>query len=62
MSKERKRISKKVKETLEALKDAKEKAAIKSGVGGNPAHGDRGGQMTPRTSGANKLRPEKKKG
>jgi hypothetical protein len=62
MSKEKKRISKKVKETLEALKEAKDLAAAKAGSGANSAQGTRAGQVTARTAGANTRRPEKKKG
>ncbi len=61
MPKEKKRLSKNAKAALKAINDSKLLAA-KAAVGTNAGQEFRAAQVTPRTTGANKLRPEKKKG
>ena len=62
MPRERKRLSKNAKAALKAVNDSKLLAAAKAAQINNAGQGMRGTQATPRTSGANKLRPEKKRG
>ena len=62
MPKENKRLSKNAKAALKAINDSKLLAAAKSAAATNAGQEFRAAQVTPRTTGANKLRPEKKKG
>ena len=62
MAKTTKRPSKNAKAALKAINDSKLLAAAKAAVGTNAGQEFRAAQVTPRTAGANKLRPEKKKG
>ena len=62
MPKEKKRLSKNAKAALRAINDSKLLAAAKSVGGTNAGQEFRAAQVTPRTTGASKLRPEKKKG
>ena len=62
MPKEKKRLSKSAKAALKAINDSKLLAAAKAANGTNAGQEFRAAQVTPRTSKANKLRPEKKKG
>ena len=62
MPKEKKRLSKNAKVALKAINDSKLLAAAKAANGTNAGQEFRSAQVTPRTAGANKLRPEKKKG
>lgn len=62
MPKEKKRLSKNAKAALKAINDSKLLAAAKAAGGTNAGQEFRSAQVTPRTSAANKPRPEKKKG
>lgn len=62
MPKEKKRLSKNAKAALKAISDSKLLAATKASQGTNAGQEFRAGQVTPRTTVANKLRPEKKRG
>ncbi len=62
MPKEKKRLSKNAKAALKAVTDSKLLAAAKAVNTTNAGRELRANQVTPRTAGANKLRPEKKRG
>ena len=62
MPKEKKRLSKKAKAALKAINDSKLLAAAKAANETNAGQEFRATQVTPRTTTANKLRPEKKRG
>ncbi len=62
MPKEKKRLSKNAKAALKAVKESKLLAAAKAANAINDGQELRSEQVTPRTTGANKLRPEKKRG
>lgn len=62
MPKEKKRLSKSAKAALKAITESKLLAAAKAANGSNTGQEFRAVQVTPRTTTANKLRPEKKKG
>jgi hypothetical protein len=62
MPKEKKRLSKNAKAALKAITESKLLAAAKASQTTNAGQEFRATQVTPRTSAANKLRPEKKKG
>ena len=62
MPKEKKRLSKNAKAALKAINDSKLLAATRAAQGTGSGQEFRATQVTPRTSTANKLRPEKKKG
>ena len=62
MPKEKKRLSKNAKAALKAVTDSKLLAAAKAVKTTNVGQEIRAAQVTPRTSSANKLRPEKKRG
>ena len=61
MPKEKKRLSKNAKAALKAINDSKLLAA-KTASSAHAGQEFRATQVTPRTTTANKLRPEKKKG
>lgn len=62
MPKKKERLSKNAKAALKAITDSKLLAAAKAAQITNAGQEMRATQVTPRTSGANKLRPEKKRG
>ncbi len=62
MPKEKKRLSKNAKAALKAVTDSKQLASAKAANTTNAGQELRSNQVTPRTSAANKLRPEKKRG
>jgi len=62
MPKEKKRLSKTAKAAQKLLNESKLLAATKASQETTPGQEFRATQMTPRTSTAIKLRPEKKKG
>lgn len=62
MPKEKKRLSKTAKAAQKLLNESKLLAATKASQVTTPGQEFRATQMTPRTSAAIKLRPEKKKG
>ena len=62
MPKEKKRLSKNAKAALKAINDSKLLAAAKAANETNAGQEFRAAQVTPRTTVANKLRPEKKRG
>jgi hypothetical protein len=62
MPKDKKRLSKNAKAALKAINDSKLLAAAKASQGTNAGQEFRAAQVTPRTTAANKLRPEKKRG
>ena len=62
MPKEKKRLSKSAKAALKAINESKLLAAAKAASGTNAGQEFRAAQVTPRTTVANKLRPEKKRG
>ena len=62
MPKEKKRLSKNAKTALKAINDSKMLAAAKAATGTTAGQEFRAAQVTPRTTAANKLRPEKKRG
>lgn len=62
MSKEKKRLSKNAKAALKAINESKLLAAAKAANETNAGQEFRSAQVTPRTTTANKLRPEKKRG
>ena len=62
MPKEKKRLSKNAKAALKAINESKQLAAAKAAQGTTAGQEFRASQVTPRTTAANKLRPEKKRG
>ncbi len=62
MPKEKKRLSKNAKAALKAINDSKLLAASKAANATTAGQEFRAAQVTPRTTTANKLRPEKKRG
>jgi hypothetical protein len=62
MPKEKKRLSKNAKAALKAINESKLLAAAKAAIAANAGQEIRAAQPTPKTSVANKLRPEKKRG
>ena len=62
MPKEKKRLSKSAKAALKAINESKLLTAAKAANATNAGQEFRAAQITPRTSAANKPRPEKKKG
>ena len=62
MPKEKKRLSKTAKAAHKLLNDSKLLAATRAAQETTPGQEFRAAQVTPRTTTANKLRPEKKRG
>lgn len=62
MPKEKKRLSKNAKTALKAINESKLLAASRAANATSAGQEFRAAQVTPRTSAANKPRPEKKKG
>ncbi len=62
MPKEKKRLSKTAKAAQKLLNDSKLLAATRAAQETTPGQEFRAAQVTPRTTTANKLRPEKKRG
>ncbi len=62
MPKDKKRLSKSAKAAQKLLNDSKLLATTKAAQGTNAGQEFRAAQVTPRTTVANKLRPEKKRG
>lgn len=62
MAKAKKRLSKNAKAALKAVTDSKMLAATKAAHDANAGNEFKSSVVTPRTTVANKLRPEKKRG